>query len=134
MTKVGRPEKFSDFEIKKAMLWSNTYTKRAAQNYLYSCYGATALKEYVEAGGDIKSLNDKLINIKTEEMKDYSSVVELGRLYYCIAKQEGHEVATDFLGKYTNNLLIDSDYYNLSKKEIQQEIRDKKKEIQAIYI
>ena len=133
MGKVGRPEKFEDLKIKQAMLWSKTYTKRAAQNYLYACYAATALKEYVKDRKDIKYLDDKLINTKTEEMKDYSTMVELGRLYYCIAEQEGHEVASDFLGGYTTNLLILTMDLSLKSKEMQQEVRDKKKEIQAIY-
>lgn len=134
MEKVGRPKKFGDEYINKMkMLIGTDPTTRTIQNFIYFSKAFGVVNSYIENGKEIKYVKDYLIDPEEQGIKGFSILVELGRLYDFIENYEGEEVAEDFLLKYTENLLIVAKDNNFKSKEMQQEIRDKKKEIKAIY-
>ena len=139
MLKRGRPPQYDEKSYKNFGQIFQTDNKRNIQNNLHKAQAMKVLSDYVVAGNEIPHfdyiLDVESLRSNTKYSFTYKQTVftELGRLYNYIESMEDDEAALNFLVKYTGSLCELAFEYNLSVREMEQEVRNKRKEVKDLY-
>lgn len=138
MNKRGRLKLHDDTFYKREGNLFQTDSKRNIENNLFKARAMVALSDYVTKVNDIPHF-DYILDSKAAKKGKFTFTykqtvfIELGRLFDFLIDKEGYNPAVEFLVTYTTSLCEYAYKNKMSVREMEQEIRAKKKEVKQIY-
>ncbi|HAZ05304.1 MAG TPA: hypothetical protein DCY58_01985 [Acetobacterium sp.] len=138
MAKRGRPPKYDEQNYKTLGQMFQTDNKRKIQNEMYKAKATTLLVEYASGGNEIPCL-DYIVDVDGIKSGKFTYTwkqtvfTELGRLHDYLKTNEDEEFAAKFLNEYVGNLCVFAKENNLSVREMEKSVREKRFELKELY-